>query len=352
MAVRVVNSGPDTVKVSVEAIPDVKVSSPAVSQVKVPAQDIPAVKVSSPGVSTVSVSTTTIPTVRVSSPAVSPISVSIVGQRGPQGIQGEDGVGIPSGGLEGQALLKSSDTSYETEWDYIEATYLEVENDDGTSMPAGTLVYAKGVSGNNITVGRADASSSATMPAIGIVVDEITDGSTGHVITSGLFNKTISGLSGVGVGDTMYVSETAGRVTTEKPTGTALIQNIGVVLKTNGTNIQKMKVSSIDRVNDIPNIPEGYVWYGDSDGVPQPTSLRSLFKVVEDEVPQLGDDLDVQTYRLFTTATNQDIRFTPSGTGSVNLDGTVKFKRFTTPPTAFEGGMYADDSDNLYFGVS
>lgn len=39
-------------------------------------------------------------------------------------------------------------------------------------------------------------------------------------------------------------------------------------------------------------------------------------------------------------------------TGGVKVDGTIEFKRFSTPPTAFEGGMYADDNDNLYFGVS
>ena len=74
--------------------------------------------------------------------------------------------------------------------------------------------------------------------------------------------------------------------------------------------------------------------------------------IVYDTTPQLGGNLDVQTYSLFTSSTDQDIVFTPNGTGSINLDGTVQFKRFTSAPTAFEGGMYADDNDNLYFGVS
>ena len=77
-----------------------------------------------------------------------------------------------------------------------------------------------------------------------------------------------------------------------------------------------------------------------------------LVDVVDDTTPQLGGNLDVQAFNLFTSATDQDIMFTPSGTGSINLDGTVKFKRFTSAPTAFEGGMYADNNDNLYFGVS
>jgi predicted RecA/RadA family phage recombinase len=198
------------------------------------------------------------------------------GATGPAGSDGADGQGVPVGGAEGQVLVKSSATDYDTAWDYVESTYLQVENAETTSIPAGTVVYAFGISGSNITVKKADASNSSTMPAIGVVLEEIASGSAGEIITSGLFNKTISGLSGINVGDTVYVSETAGDVTTTKPTGTALIQNIGVVLKTNGSNIQKMKVSAIDRVNDIPNIPNGQAWIGNASGVPTPTTLATV----------------------------------------------------------------------------
>jgi len=74
--------------------------------------------------------------------------------------------------------------------------------------------------------------------------------------------------------------------------------------------------------------------------------------VSEDDSPQLGGNLDVQTRSLFTSTTDGDIQLTPNGTGSINLDGTVKFKRFSSAPDPFEGGMYADNADNLYFGVS
>ena len=76
-----------------------------------------------------------------------------------------------------------------------------------------------------------------------------------------------------------------------------------------------------------------------------------LENVVEDTTPQLGGNLDVNGQSLVSTS-DGDIVFTPNGTGKINLDGTVQFKRFSTPPTAFDGGMYADDNDKLYFGVS
>lgn len=75
------------------------------------------------------------------------------------------------------------------------------------------------------------------------------------------------------------------------------------------------------------------------------------FEVIDDTTPQLGGNLDVNGNSIVSVS-NNDIVFTPNGTGKVNLDGTVQFKRFSTPPVAFVGGMYADDGDNLYFGVS
>jgi hypothetical protein len=79
--------------------------------------------------------------------------------------------------------------------------------------------------------------------------------------------------------------------------------------------------------------------------------------VHEDTTPQLGGNLDVfyngTTRSIVNSNSGADIQFTPTGTGRINLDGVVEFKRFdpASPPTAFPGGMYADTDDNLYFGI-
>lgn len=82
-------------------------------------------------------------------------------------------------------------------------------------------------------------------------------------------------------------------------------------------------------------------------------SGTGLDNVVEDTTPQLGGNLDVNSFSLVSTS-NGNITFTPNGTGRVKLDGVVEFKRFdpSSPPAAFDGGMYADTDDKLYFGVS
>jgi len=76
-------------------------------------------------------------------------------------------------------------------------------------------------------------------------------------------------------------------------------------------------------------------------------------EVFDDKSPQLGANLDVNSFSLVSTS-NGHITFTPNGTGRVKLDGVVEFKQFdpSSPPDPFEGGMYADTNDNLYFGVT
>ena len=103
------------------------------------------------------------------------------------------------------------------------------------------------------------------------------DGDSGDVISAGFLNQNITGVTGAAVGKTMYVSEsTPGSVTMVKPSGSSnLVQNVGVILKANnpGTNIQKFKVSAIDRTNDIPNLDSGHFFLGGATNTTSPYEL-------------------------------------------------------------------------------
>lgn len=107
--------------------------------------------------------------------------------------------------------------------------------------------------------------------------------------------------------------------------------------------------------NGLSNTKSGFtVMVGSSDG-----ELSTSGKLLFANHPnlKLGADLDVSVKKLYTTSTNGNVTLQPNGTGSVNLDGTVQFKRFNTTdpadiPTAEAGKMYADEDDNLFFGVS
>lgn len=165
-------------------------------------------------------------------------------------------------GVDGQHLV--TDGNGAVEWAFVHALYTDVQNDEGATLRVGDPVYAKGASGNRILIGKCDADDASKMPCIGIVYgDEITDGSNGEIITSGIINKSIPS-TGVQIGDTVYVG-TSGELTRTKPTGaSAKIQNIGTVLDVNASNtaITKLKVSAIDRTNDIPNITTGKFMVG------------------------------------------------------------------------------------------
>ena len=150
--------------------------------------------------------------------------------------------------------------------DTAEKVHFPVRNDEGATIAAGTPLYSKGEIGGSerIRVGIADASDPAKMPAIAIAETELTttgDGKDGYAIVTGTYNTNISGFTGLEENDILYV-ESGGGLSKTKPVGTDLIQNVGVVLKTNGTICQGLKVSCIGRTNDVPNLPDGKFFIG------------------------------------------------------------------------------------------
>jgi hypothetical protein len=150
--------------------------------------------------------------------------------------------------------------------DTAEKVHFPVRNDEGATIPAGTPLYSRGEIGasDRILVGIADASDPAKMPAIGIAETELTtNGATkdGFSIMTGTYNTNLSGFTGLEENDVLYVAD-GGGLHQDKPTGTNLIQNVGVVLKTNGTICQGLKVSCIGRTNDVPNLPDGKFFIG------------------------------------------------------------------------------------------
>lgn len=147
-----------------------------------------------------------------------------------------------------------------------EVKMIQVRNDEGYTIPAGAPLYSRGEIGgsNRVGVGIADANDSAKMPCIGLAYEEMNTTSTkdNFAVVSGVFNTPLDGgFTGLSEGDTVYVKNWTGTpttasdvLTTTKPTdGTELVQNVGTILKTNGTIIQGILVSAIGRSNDIPN---------------------------------------------------------------------------------------------------
>jgi hypothetical protein len=196
---------------------------------------------------------------------------------------------------QGRITAAASGTGGET----AEKVHFPVRNDEGATIPAGTPLYSRGEIGGSerILVGIADASDPAKMPAIGIAETELTttgSGKDGFSIMTGTYNTNLSGFTGLQENDVLYV-DAGGGLTQDKPTGTNLIQNVGIVLKTNGSICQGLKVSCIGRANDVPNIPEGYGWLGNASGVATPTLFNFYLNRFDDTAATMASTLDAGT---------------------------------------------------------
>lgn len=180
-------------------------------------------------------------------------------------------------GTVGQAILTdgAGNLSFGTvasgEADSALKIVLTVKNVSSGTLTAGTVVRAATTSsppsGNVLEVNVADNSAASTMPAVGILIEDITAGSEGECVAFGRASGFST--SGFTEGDTLYVN-TSGGFTTTKPTGAALIQRIGQVIKVHASN-GSIEVFGAGRANDVPNIPQDQLWLGNSSGVATPT---------------------------------------------------------------------------------
>jgi hypothetical protein len=135
-----------------------------------------------------------------------------------------------------------------------------VKNVSGGELTKGTPVHAvvDGASGNLAYVIAARADTASAMPATFVLNETLADEAEGEAIITGL-------LSGVDTdafapGDVVYVGETGG-YTNVKPTGTNLIQNLGIVLKSHPSNGSGI-VYGAGRSNDVPNLADGKFFIG------------------------------------------------------------------------------------------
>ena len=161
---------------------------------------------------------------------------------------------------------------------YPESTTIRVKNVDTITLQKGYPVHntSSGTSGNIIGIVRADAGDPALMPAAAILNETLDPEAEGEALLSGF----IQGVNTTGFtsGDVIYVA-VGGGYTQTKPTGSALIQNLGIIGKVDPTNGSGIVYGS-GRANDIPNLTEGYVWVGNADHVATTVATSSIQNVI------------------------------------------------------------------------
>jgi hypothetical protein len=190
-----------------------------------------------------------------------------------------------SSGSAGQVL---SSTGVGVDW--IDPALLPAESAEkviqtvrfGEAVSKGDPLVITGYHGSTgpAIVERADATDATKMPAYGVALEDYANNATGLMIAVGDFNDFDT--SRYSVGDTLYV-DVGGGMTNVKPTGTALIQNMGIVSRSNANN-GDVEIVAIGRTNDVPNLPTGRLFVGTATN----TSLISDVVYVDDANDRVG----------------------------------------------------------------
>jgi len=115
-------------------------------------------------------------------------------------------------------------------------TVFLVKNSSGGTLSKGQAVYSSGADvGTSLpTVALSQANIPSSMPTVGLMLDTVTNGGIGRVMTGG--NLTAVDTSAFTAGQTVYVSSSvAGGLTTTRPAFPNIWQRVGVVVVSNAT---------------------------------------------------------------------------------------------------------------------
>ena len=215
-------------------------------------------------------------------------------------------------------------------------TIVTGKNVSGAEIQKGTPLYfdASGTQGNLVGVYPADASNPARMPAGGIAGETLAIGAEGIVLLDGYIGGVDTSL--FQSGDLVYVA-VGGGYTNQKPTGsTNQIQYLGNIEKSaiNGSGV----VNMMGEAHSVPNIAEGFIWVGNSDGVATATATSSFAKLDENNT-----FTGTQTFSIIT-ADSASFGSIQTITGSATIIGDSIIVLNNDTPTQRYAGIAVYDS--------
>jgi len=137
----------------------------------------------------------------------------------------------------------------------IGETYKPVYNNTGSTIAKGSTVKATGVSGEKFLIELFDASSGVDeeLYFVGVTQADINDQTAGIVVSEGLVKHLDT--STYSIGDILYASETAGGLTTTRPTSPNLGIPVAMVTKVDGTNgtiyVRPSIYNHLEEIHDV-----------------------------------------------------------------------------------------------------
>jgi|11_taG_2_1085331.scaffolds.fasta_scaffold00055_11 hypothetical protein len=140
----------------------------------------------------------------------------------------------------------------------------KAKNETGVAVAKGVPVYINGVSGDVPTIALAD-SDTINMPCVGLTESAANNNAEVYIVSFG--NLTGLNTAALGtdiVGDTVYISTTAGALTLTPPAGSSSkLQNIGQVIREHATD-GIIKVGGAGRTAATPNLDQGKIFIGNA----------------------------------------------------------------------------------------
>jgi hypothetical protein len=233
-------------------------------------------------------------------------------------------------------FLQTNGTN-QADWNYVRTMYEEVKNGGLTTLPKGTPVFASSSVGNLSIVIAADAGDPTRMPATYVLNETLAADAEGLGIIIGFINGVDT--SAFNEGDVIYVG-VGGGYTNVPPTGSALIQPLGIVNRVDASNGSGI-VLNPGVANGLPNIAEGNAWVGNADGVPTAVATSSFGG---------GGSTDISALNSFT-ASQEALNTTFATTGSNTFEGEQTING-TFTASLQEGYAWVGDSTGTTVAVA
>ncbi len=246
--------------------------------------------------------------------------------------------------------LITTDGSGNLSFDWADRTNLDVKNTSGATLALGTPVYISGFQGASIfQISPSSASISSSMPAVGVLSQELAPNEQGHATILGALRGYNTSL--YSVNDSLYVGE--GILTKDRPTGSALIQKIARV--GNSQNNGEITIIGAGRSNDVPNLPPGYAWIGNENWVATAVPTSSFN---EDPFPYTGSaaisgGLEVTgDVTIYGTASVDVLVTTYESSSIIYSSGSTKFGDSLDDTHIFTGSVSVTGSLDIKGGIT
>lgn len=216
-----------------------------------------------------------------------------------------------------------------------------VINKSGSILPKGTPVYATGgVTAQNLWVSACDAANAATMPCIGVLATELGIDEEGRAIVSG----KISGIntSTFSPGDEIYISAGGGYANVAPSTENSIIQYLGTVTESSNSG---GGIVNIDSPRGVPNLDNGNIFVGDSNGRPVTADLSNF-------TYEISSTANISTSANLSTSGNLVVTGFADFASDVLVEGdlTVNGNTFTVNTTTLsvtDNMIYLNSNSNV-----